>query len=419
MRKRLEFALRGRVTMSNLLESLAESFGKDERFPLDIRHGPGSSLAMSYGDAVLFTNLVAEALIRDLDLKKGERVLLINPSSKDLLLLSIGIIKAGGMVVPLDHRLGTDELKRRSEACMVNLSLIDSDVLAKHPGLMEPMPDPSRLMVSGAGSWALEDLNPLYAAVGEGSGFFIPYTLKPTSVVGLFYPDGSETSKAVMATNQVLLSAARLLALVLPLTRMSLVMSAAPLTTLSGFAAALLGLCGGSQVCLLNETDCVDVLESIQEGRPSMFMGTPQMYGEMLDAGASRYDLSSVRLWFSTGDTSPEHVRAFRRFGKLEMWRGRLPALFVASISTAETATVVGIRLWARGGGSGAEPVDVSVLPNRLKIVDGSGRRIRRGGVGELLVRGPSVTPGYWNDLQESYRSMRDGWLHTGVTSRR
>jgi long-subunit acyl-CoA synthetase (AMP-forming) len=34
---------------------------------------------------------------------------------------------------------------------------------------------------------------------------------------------------------------------------------------------------------------------------------------------------------------------------------------------------------------------------------------------GELIIRGPAVTPGYWNDVEGTLEAKRDGWLHTGI----
>jgi long-chain acyl-CoA synthetase len=49
-----------------------------------------------------------------------------------------------------------------------------------------------------------------------------------------------------------------------------------------------------------------------------------------------------------------------------------------------------------------------------VKIVDMEDREVPRGTVGEIVVKGPSVTRGYWNKPKETARAFRDGWLHTG-----
>lgn len=49
-----------------------------------------------------------------------------------------------------------------------------------------------------------------------------------------------------------------------------------------------------------------------------------------------------------------------------------------------------------------------------LRVVEDDGGDAPQGQVGELLIRGPHVTPGYWNRPEETARTIVDGWLHTG-----
>jgi fatty-acyl-CoA synthase len=49
-----------------------------------------------------------------------------------------------------------------------------------------------------------------------------------------------------------------------------------------------------------------------------------------------------------------------------------------------------------------------------VQVVDGSGDPCPSGAVGELLIRGPHVSAGYWNNPEATADAIRDGWLHTG-----
>jgi fatty-acyl-CoA synthase len=56
----------------------------------------------------------------------------------------------------------------------------------------------------------------------------------------------------------------------------------------------------------------------------------------------------------------------------------------------------------------------------RARIVDGQGRDVADGEVGDLLFAGPAVTPGYWNDGQATRAAFTaDGWLRSGDLARR
>lgn len=65
-------------------------------------------------------------------------------------------------------------------------------------------------------------------------------------------------------------------------------------------------------------------------------------------------------------------------------------------------------------GSSGLPPLYV-----HLKICDPEGNEVERGTTGELMIKGPNVTPGYWNRPEANKTSFtRDGWFHTGDAAR-
>jgi fatty-acyl-CoA synthase len=68
----------------------------------------------------------------------------------------------------------------------------------------------------------------------------------------------------------------------------------------------------------------------------------------------------------------------------------------------------------ARKAGSSGKPV----LHTEVRIVRPDGSDAAVGELGELWVRGPNVTPGYWNRPEANQSSFTDGWLHTGDATR-
>jgi fatty-acyl-CoA synthase len=63
--------------------------------------------------------------------------------------------------------------------------------------------------------------------------------------------------------------------------------------------------------------------------------------------------------------------------------------------------------------------VGTAVLNTEVRLVDGAGRDVAVGKVGEVWLRGPSVIPGYWNKPPASSESFTGDWLRTGDAARR
>lgn len=68
----------------------------------------------------------------------------------------------------------------------------------------------------------------------------------------------------------------------------------------------------------------------------------------------------------------------------------------------------------ARKIGSAGKPL----MHTEICIVDDEGKRLPQGEVGELLIRGPNITPGYWNNPEATAKSFVDDWLKTGDAAR-
>ncbi len=59
-----------------------------------------------------------------------------------------------------------------------------------------------------------------------------------------------------------------------------------------------------------------------------------------------------------------------------------------------------------------------ALMHTAIRIVDDENRDVAPGAIGELLIKGPNITPGYWNNPEATRRSFTDGWLHTGDAAR-
>jgi long-chain acyl-CoA synthetase len=119
------------------------------------------------------------------------------------------------------------------------------------------------------------------------------------------------------------------------------------------------------------------------------------------------YDLSSLRaISFGGAPTAPETIEKARAVLPIE------PS-FTNAYGLTETHGVATLN-----GGKDLLGKQTSVgrpLPFlEMKIIDESGKELGEGQQGELLIYGPTITPGYWNRPDATADTVRDGWLHTG-----
>jgi long-chain acyl-CoA synthetase len=149
------------------------------------------------------------------------------------------------------------------------------------------------------------------------------------------------------------------------------------------------------------------VLDAIKRERPTVFPGVPPIYAKLLEhPRIHKYDLRSIRTCISGAMRLPvETVDAFTR-----ATGGRL----VEGYGMTESSPVT----LANPLNANARPGTIGIpLPNtHVKIVDEfrQDRVMPIGAAGELVVFGPQLFQGYWNQPEETKLALRNGWLYTG-----
>ena len=100
----------------------------------------------------------------------------------------------------------------------------------------------------------------------------------------------------------------------------------------------------------------------------------------------------------------------------LKVWEARGVALQqgYGMTETSPAVLVLDREDAARKAGSAGKPV----LHTEVRIVRPDGSDAEVGELGELWVKGPNITPGYWNRPEANKSSFTDGWLHTGDATR-
>jgi acyl-coenzyme A synthetase/AMP-(fatty) acid ligase len=204
-------------------------------------------------------------------------------------------------------------------------------------------------------------------------------------------------------------------------------LSVLPAAHAAGIIAIQQGLCNRSELLFLSSQggefgqSGEAVLDAIERWRPTGVFGFAVTWAELARFDLSQRDLSSVRLWFNTGDCAHEpHVRRLVAVGgRLVYTRdglARVPgSQFIDGIGSTEMGHSafklvhrVGSNRYGRCVGKPYPFADVVLLDLP------SGAEVPTGMVGHLGLRSPTLALGYWNDSGATYRSQLGGYYLTG-----
>ncbi len=150
------------------------------------------------------------------------------------------------------------------------------------------------------------------------------------------------------------------------------------------------------------------LLKTIGKFKPTFAPLVPTMYiGIINHPYIDRIDMTSIKGCFS--GSAPLPVEVIKTFEK------KTGAVIVEGFGMTESTPVTHVNPFA-GGKRKVGSIGVPISDTQCRIVDLEDGETDRpvGEIGEILVKGPQVMKGYWNQPEETEKTLTDGWLHTG-----
>lgn len=375
---------RGRdLTLGNLMERLAGVHGDR---PL-VTEADGS-FSVSFAEAADLVDRWAADIAAQSDV--GDCVVVATPNSYRQFLLTLAVSRAGRLPAPVNSQMAEAEV--------------------------------DHVVADSGAALVIRDVDDLVGVDRHGPAV----AAAPGDLAALFYTSGTTGKpKGAQLTHRGLIGGMAAAALLPPIPGDGELAIGLPVAHIFGFAAVAGAACGGIPVHFFDRFNPVLVLDAIETRRCRAFAGVPAMYRMLLEAGAERRDLGSVRLWISGADAMPtELANRFKRFGAtvtLPLVGSVGEATFAEGYGMVETGGGVAIRVsppLLRSGIGGS--VGVPLPGNSFKVVDDRGHEVSVGSTGELWVSGPGVLKGYHGAPEATSAALTgDGWLRTGDIARR
>ena len=346
--------------------------------------------------------------LRRLGVEPGDRVIVMLPNCPEVMQSYGGILRVGGVIVPVIFLLGEAEVAHILADSEAKVVITSSDMVWKMEKQIGVLPSLRHvLLVDGGGQ---DSVRSFAEEVARESDRFDAVPRAEGDLAVILYTSGTTgTPKGVALSHANLESNARSAASLSELDRERWGVGVLPLSHSYGLTVMNAGHILGTRAALLRWFNPEDVLRTIQEFRAEAMSGVPTMFVYLLHCPeASRYDTSTMRLWGSGAAPLPiEIVEPFeRRFG------GKL----LEGYGLTEASPVVSAHRLSgvRKLGSVGQPIPGV----NVSIRDDEDRALPADEVGEVCVQGPNVMVGYYRNPEETARTIRGGWLRTGDMGR-
>ena len=381
----------------NLTSSLVHTAASDA-FSVAVRVG---ETATTYRELDRASSGIA-GLLREQGLRPGDRVGIMLPNVTEFAVIYYGVLRAGGVVVPMNPLLKAREVAYYLGDSGASLIFAwhgfaaDARAGAEQAAATAVIVDPATfpgLTASAVPDDRVVDREATDTAV-------ILYTSGTTGS-----PKGAELTHANLGRNADVARTD-----LFRLTSGDVIFGGLPLFHAFGQTCALnAAVASGACVTLLPRFAPDRALRILAEHRVTVFEGVPTMYVALLGApDRGSYDVSALRLAVSGGAAMPvEVLRGFEEAFGCQVLEG---------YGLSETSPVASFNHPDRPRKPGS--IGTPVRGVQMRVVDGDGDEVPRGDVGEIVIRGHNVMKGYWRRPEATAQAIPDGWFRTGDVGR-
>jgi fatty-acyl-CoA synthase len=427
-------------TLSQVIDCATEQFG-DSVFVLT------DTQTFSFHDMAAWSIRIAAGLVK-LGIKPGEHVALVMANHPEFIAIKFAIARVGAVCVPVNFLLRERELtyvlQQSNAVALITMDVFRSsnyiDMLdTMMPGWEtaaggESFPDLRNVVVFSADghkrAWqSLSDVESTATAESLRELETRAQQFKVSQNVDILYTSGTTGNpKGVMLTHDMVLRAGYASAFARGLEVGHRIVYSLPMYHVFGYIECLLAATyAGATVLPHLAFDAIEMLKTVERQQVNEIACVPTMTLALIDElRANPYDMKSVSIMYSSGGIAPpsiwddihelfEPLEVIHGYGQTETTAAMTGALSVVPHEGKDDYYVRESNGIFRQAGAAGDPELGGVLAVYKAVDVETGTDLPRGERGELVVRGPAVTAGYYNKPEETTAAIdANGWLHTG-----
>ncbi len=353
--------------------------------------------------------------LNNLGIKKDDKAAIFLSNSPEFVIANFGIIKAGSTVVPINNMFKQEEaefiLKDADASCAVtSLAYLDiiRPIRQKLKGLKYI------ILVDGITSDTLNFYEIIERTIPKPK----PEEINKEGIASILYTSGTTGQpKGAMLTHDNFLSNCSACARAIKAKKTDNFICLLPMFhSFAWTVCILMPLYAAASITIIDSLRPFrKVIRNVIKKKVTVFVGIPSIYHILAHMHIPPVFTSRIlklidplRICISGAAALPSEV--------LERFEEKFKVPLLEGYGLTETSPVVSLNPMRgiRKPGS----VGLNIDGVEVKVISEQGRQLSPGEVGELLVKGPNVMDGYFNNNQATSQTLRDNWLYTGDLSK-
>ncbi|MDN3016186.1 long-chain fatty acid--CoA ligase [Paenibacillus sp. BSR1-1] len=343
-------------------------------------------------------------LLTSLNVKQGDRVAIWLPNSMEFIYAFYAALKIGAIAVPINHLFKSAEANYILKDSGAKIIFTTNE---KIPMLENNLPNLNKVIITDHFQTDSEQFIDLKSILTNYNGLFCSKDLSPDQGACILYTSGTTGNpKGVELSHYNLNTNAEFYADSINLTENHYGCIVTPLSHLLVLMAGLILIfMKGGKFYLFEKFSPKTVASKICEEKINFFIGVPAMYYMFLTLpDAPCFDMSSLELCITSGGHMPLEVR--------KKFESRYNTKTIQAYGQTESSPVITVDMLSRE--RRFESVGYPIPHLEVAIVDDKNHFLPPHEPGEIIVRGHCVMKGYWNNPEQTDKTIINGWLHTG-----